>query len=85
MGLAYPAPKTAEGYNDMGFIRRQEERIAARLIQWHQAQKDSPPLTPQELSQQSVILVEEAHRVARHRGKNVLAIMKELVADVMKR
>ena len=69
----------------MGFIRRQEEKMAARLIQWHQSQKDLPPLSPDELAQKSSVLVEEAHRVARHRGKNVLTIMKEMVADVMKR
>lgn len=69
----------------MGFIRRQEEKMAARLIQWHLSQKAMPPLTPAELAQKSSALVEEAHRVARHRGKNVLVIMKEMVADVMKR
>jgi hypothetical protein len=69
----------------MGFIRRQEQKMAARLILWHQSQKDLPPLSPDELAQKSSALVEEAHRVARHRGKNVLTIMKEMVADVMKR
>jgi hypothetical protein len=69
----------------MGFIRRQEENMAARLIQWHQSQKNMPPLAPEELAQKSADLVDEAHRVARHRGKNVLTIMKEMVADVMKR
>jgi len=69
----------------MGFIRRQEEKMAARLIQWHLSQKAMPPLSPEELSQKSSALVEEAHRVARRRGKNVLVIMKEMVADVMKR
>jgi hypothetical protein len=69
----------------MGFIRRQEEKMAARLIQWHLSQKDLPPLADDELAQKSSHLVAEAHRVARQRGKNVLSIMKEMVADVMKR
>lgn len=69
----------------MGFIRRQEEKMAARLIQWHQQQQSLPPLAPEELARKSSDLVEEAHRVARHRGKNVLTIMKEMVADIMKR
>jgi len=69
----------------MGFIRRQEEKMAARLIQWHLSQKALPPLAPEELAQKSSDLVDEAHRVARHRGKNVLSIMKDMVADALKR
>ncbi|MGD9330875.1 MAG: hypothetical protein PVJ53_06165 [Desulfobacterales bacterium] len=68
----------------MRFIRRQEEKMAARLIQWYQQQQSLPPLTAEELARKSAHLVEEAHRVARHRGKNVWTIMKELVADMMK-
>ena len=69
----------------MGFIRRQEEKMAARLIQWHLSQKDLSPLAAEELALKSSQLVAEAHRVARRRGKNVLAIMKEMVAEIMKR
>jgi len=69
----------------MGFIRRQEEKLAARLIQWHQQQQADTPLSPGELSQKASLLVDEAHRVARHRGQNVLTIMKEMVADVLKK
>jgi hypothetical protein len=29
--------------------------------------------------------VDEAHRIARERGRNVLAIMKELVGDLKKK
>ena len=69
----------------MGFIRRQEEKLAARLIQWHQQQHADTPLSQGELSQKASFLVDEAHRVARHRGQNLLAIMKEMVADVLKK
>ena len=69
----------------MGFIRHQEEKMAARLIQWHLSQKGLPPLASDELAQKSTHLVAEAHRVARRRGKNVWSIMKEMVAEVMKR
>jgi hypothetical protein len=69
----------------MGFIRRQEEKLAARLIQWHQQKQADAPLSPGELSQKASLLVDEAHRVARHRGQNVLTIMKEMVADVLKK
>jgi len=69
----------------MGFIRRQEEKMAARLIQWHLQQQSSSPLSPEELAHKAAALVDEAHRVARHRGKNVFAIMKDMVADIMKK
>jgi hypothetical protein len=69
----------------MGFIRRQEEKMAARLIQWHQQQKAGATLTPEELARKASDLVDEAHRVARHRGQNLLTIMKEMVGDVMKK
>ena len=69
----------------MGFIRRQEEKMASKLIQWYLQQQSAPPLTPEELARKSSTLVDEAHRVARRRGKNVLAIMKDMVADVMKK
>lgn len=69
----------------MGFIRRQEEKLAVRLIRWHQEQNNLPALAPEELAQKSAALVDEAHRVARRRGKNLVAIMKDMVADVLKR
>ena len=46
----------------MGFIRRQEEKMAARLIQWHQQQQADTPLSPEALSQKASVLVTEAHR-----------------------
>lgn len=69
----------------MGFIRRQEEKMAVRLIQWYQQQQADAPLSSEELAQKASVLVTEAHRVARHRGKNLLTIMKEMVADVLKK
>ena len=69
----------------MGFIRRQEEKVAARIIQWHQQQQNETPLSSEELVKKASVLVDEAHRVARHRGKNLLTIMKEMVADVLKK
>lgn len=68
----------------MGFIRRQEEKAAARLIRWYQEQKALPELPPEALSRKAAELVDEAHRVARHRGRNVVGIMKEMLAEVMK-
>jgi len=68
----------------MGFFRQQEERWAVKLLEW-QHEKHHIPLPGREaLERQAKALVEEAHRIARERGSNVLAILKETVADVLK-
>jgi hypothetical protein len=44
------------------------------------------PLPSREaLERQAQALVEEAHRIARERGHNVWVILKELVAELMKK
>jgi hypothetical protein len=69
----------------MGFIRQQEERMALRLLTWqYQRLKIALP-SEDELEARAVALVEEAHRIARDRGRNVLSIMKELVGDLRKK
>ena len=69
----------------MGFIRRQEENMAMRLLTWHY-QRQEMDLPPQsELKQRAIILVDEAHRIARQRGRNVLSIIKELADDLKKK
>jgi hypothetical protein len=53
----------------MGFFRQQEEKLA---------------IIPDdaELARQATRIVEEAHKIARERGSNVMSIMKELIADL---
>jgi len=69
----------------VGFIRQQEERMALRLLTWqYQRLKIALP-SEDELEARAVALVEEAHRIARDRGRNVLSIMKELVGDLRKK
>jgi hypothetical protein len=69
----------------MGFIRQQEERWATRLLAW-QHEKHHVPLPDQAvLEQQARELVADAHRIARERGHNVWVIMKEMVAEFMKK
>lgn len=68
----------------MGFIRRQEEKLAARLILWHQEKNGLPPLPHGDLACKSAALVDRAHRIGRRRGQNLVTIMKETVADVLK-
>lgn len=69
----------------MGFIRRQQIRIAIRLLAWqyHKANMILPPY--KELERQAGQLVKDAHRIARERGKNVMSIVKDMVGDMMKR
>ena len=68
----------------VGFFRQQEENMAARLLAWHYQRReiDLPPQA--ELEQKARFLVDEAHRIARERGRNVLAIIKELAEDIKK-
>ena len=66
----------------MGFIRQQEEKIAVKLIKW-QYQKTNQPLPDEAvLKQHAAKIVDEAHRIAREKGRNLSAIMKELVNDL---
>jgi hypothetical protein len=69
----------------MGFIRTQEEKLAARFLRWH-CEKQQRPLPPEsEILRQAVRIVDEAHRIAKDRGGNLLDIMKELVRDFFKK
>jgi hypothetical protein len=69
----------------MGFFRNQEEKLAARFLRW-QYEKQQRPLPPEtEIRQQAVRIVDEAHRIAKDRGGNLLDIMKELVQDFFKK
>jgi hypothetical protein len=69
----------------VGFIRQQEEWMALRLLTWqYQRLKIALP-SEDELEARAVALVDEAHRIARDRGRNVLSIMKELVGDLKKK
>jgi hypothetical protein len=68
----------------MGFIRRQEEQMAMRLLVWQYQRSNTPVPNAQELNRLSVKLVDDAHRIAKDRGKNVLSIMKDLVNDLKK-
>jgi hypothetical protein len=68
----------------MGFIRQQEEKMALKYLIW-QYQRMRIPIPPMsQLHQQAVNIVDDAHKIAKERGKNVLGIMKELAADIKK-
>lgn len=68
----------------MGFIRRQEERLAIRFLVW-QRQRINLVVPPHsELQRQAGKIVDEAHRIARQTGGNVISIIKELINDLKK-
>jgi hypothetical protein len=69
----------------MGFIRNQQVNLAVKLLAW-QYERQSQPVPPfPQLQQQARRLVDEAHRIARQRGGNVLAILKQMVSDMRRR
>ncbi len=55
-----------------------------RLLAWHYEKNAILMPPPSELRQQAQRLVNDAHRIARERGQNVLSIIKELVGDIKK-
>ena len=68
----------------MGFLRRQEERLAIRLLTWQYQRMNYSVPAREELERQAVKLVNDAHQIARERGRNVISIMKEMIADLKK-
>jgi hypothetical protein len=66
----------------VGFIRQQEKRLAVRLLTWQYQRMNVPVPAMEELKQQAARLVEDAHRIARERGRNVMSILKEMIGDL---
>lgn len=69
----------------MGFIRQQEERLAIRFLEWQYQRNHQPVPSAEILQSKAAEIVDEAHRIARKRGQNVVAIMKEMIADIKKK
>ena len=69
----------------MGFIRHQEEKLAAKFLRWQYDKQKLPLPSEADLMTQAARIVDEAHRIARERGGNLLEIMKELVRDFLKK
>ena len=68
----------------MSFIRRQEERLAIRLLIWQYQRMNLPVPGREELERQAVKLVNDAHRIVRERGGNVMSIIRETISDLKK-
>jgi hypothetical protein len=78
------ARKTAPDSEDLliGFLRKQEERMALRLLTW-KYEKEDHPLPPHiELEDQAGKLVDEAHRIGKETGQSIVTIIRELVNDL---
>ena len=69
----------------MGFIRRQEESLALRYLLWQYQKKQIPVPLYEDLERQAGQIVDDAHRIARERGSNLVSIIKELAKDIKKR
>ena len=68
----------------MGFLRRQEERLAVRYLVWRYEKANIPVPPDRQLEQQAARIETEAHRIARQSGRNVAGIVKELIEDIKK-
>lgn len=66
----------------MSFIRQQEKRLAVRLLIWQYQRMNIPVPATEDLQLQAARLVEDAHRIARERGRNVISILKEMIGDL---
>ena len=69
----------------MGFIRRQEIQLAIKFLVWQYQKANLPVPEHSALERQASKIIDEAHRIARERGSNVLSIIKELAADIKKK
>ncbi|MBW2486597.1 MAG: hypothetical protein JRE72_04185 [Deltaproteobacteria bacterium] len=68
----------------MGFFRQQEERMAMRFLAWRYQKLKTPVPDDAQLKIQAAQIVAEAHRIARERGRNVVAIIKDLIEEIKK-
>ena len=66
----------------MRFIRRGEERLAIHYLEWHYRKMNLEKPAPSKLQGQAKKIVDEAHRIARETGGNVISIIKEIIDDL---
>jgi thiamine pyrophosphate-dependent acetolactate synthase large subunit-like protein len=68
----------------MGFFRRQEEKLAIRLLAWQYLRSNLPMPAYSVMEQQAARIVAEAHRIAREKGGSVVSILKDLAFQIGK-
>jgi hypothetical protein len=54
-------------------------------LAWRYQKLKTPVPDDAQLKLQAAQIVAEAHRIARERGRNVIAIIKDLVEDIIKK
>jgi len=69
----------------MGFIRQQEEKLAVRILRWQYEKQRLTLPAESDLQRLAARIVDDAHRIGRERGGNLMDIMKELVQDFFKK
>ena len=69
----------------MGFIKQQEEKLAVKLLTWRYQKMNITVPAVTELQHQASKLVEDAHKITKERGRNVISIMKDLVGDLKRK
>lgn len=58
--------------------------MALRYLVWQYERMNLPVPPVSSLQEQAAKIVEDAHAIAKKRGRNVVAIMKELAEDIRK-
>ena len=69
----------------MGFFKNQQVKAAIRLLAWQYERNGQALPEKASLEKHARQLVDDAHRIARERGGNVLSILKEMVGDIRRR
>ncbi|XPS86233.1 hypothetical protein Dvar_42510 [Desulfosarcina variabilis str. Montpellier] len=69
----------------MGFLKNQQVKMATRLLAWQYEKSGSPLPEARQLNERARQLVEDAHRIARARGGNVIAILKQMASEAIRR
>jgi hypothetical protein len=68
----------------LGLLRKQEEQMALRYLRWHYSKSNQPEPSAEVLALKARAVVDEAHRIAKRRGRNVLVILKEMLTEIKK-
>lgn len=59
--------------------------MALRCLKRHYCKSDLPAPEEEVLLQKAAQVVDEAHRIAGQRGRNVLMILKEMLEEIKRR
>ena len=65
-----------------GIIRQQEKAFARKLLVWKYENAKAPLPDAAALDRHAEQVVDEAHRIAKQRGGNLMEILKDLARDI---